>query len=112
MQKLAFSPDKYINNINNNLLTTVENKTNKTCFHCSKFNYNSCKLSNNCEQINKIDFAVEQALGLINPEFRMWHLKAANQIGAERYLLCYRLAKDGRQPRRLFTFLLNRELGV
>lgn len=56
-----------------------------------------------------VDTALERTQDLIqDPNYKKWFAKQAIRIGADRYLGIAADAREGRQPQRLFVYLLKK----
>lgn len=56
----------------------------------------------------EVDDAVRQCGNLVVPQYVKWHYRKAYEIGCPRYLQLARMASEGRNPQRLFVYLLNK----
>ena len=63
------------------------------------------------EEVLGCDVALSQYKDLMHPDFYAWHCKAFYAIGRERYhILASQARADGKDPARLFSHLLRKEL--
>jgi len=60
----------------------------------------------------QVDLLVQDAaaFGVINPRMQAWYCKLAYQLGSELFMRCAAQAREGRDPVKLFSYLLNLEL--
>lgn len=66
---------------------------------------NEVKPIDNC---TTVDRALEQVSDLISGEFKAWYAKQAYRLGASRFLGLASDARQGREPAKLFSYLLRR----
>ena len=65
------------------------------------------------EEKNVCDIALGNYADLMHPKFYAWYCKAWYKIGEQRFHELYRIAKaDGKQPAKLFSMLIKKELAV
>lgn len=66
---------------------------------------NEVKTIDNC---TTVDRALEQVSDLITTEFKPWYAKQAYRLGADRFMGIAADARRGRNPAKLFSYLLRR----
>jgi len=83
------------------IVTNVNNKT-KTIVNCKGY---KCT-------VQQVDLLVDDAAraGVTNPKMRAWYCQAAYKLGSDLFMRCVSNAREGRDPVKLFSYLLNVEL--
>ena len=64
--------------------------------------------SKTIDNSKRVDNALWKTNDLIEPEYKPWFAKQAIRLGADKYLGIADDARSGKQPKRLFVWLLNR----
>lgn len=55
-----------------------------------------------------VDLALEKTTDLYEPTYKKWFAKQAIRLGPDRYLGIASDAREGREPRKLFVWMLKR----
>lgn len=58
----------------------------------------------------KVDYALIEAEAVLNPTFHNWYAQCAYKLGITEFLKLASIAKQGDEPRKLFSYLLKLEL--
>jgi hypothetical protein len=92
--------------LHNRPTTTVKT----TGLDLSKTTANNCK-GYQCT-VEQVDVLVADAMaaGVCNPRMKAWYCKAAYVLGSERFMRAVSQAREGRNPAKLFSYLINLEL--
>jgi hypothetical protein len=77
-------------------------------FRTSTNRQSETKVSKLIDNSTIVDRALERTADLYDPEYKKWFAKKAIQLGADRYLGIASDAREGRDKKRLFTWLLKR----
>lgn len=88
----------------NSLLPIVNNKLNPIAYS------NSIKLSR--DKVVQCDVVLKDFQDLFISDYRPWFCQSFYSIGCERFVILAKEARSGRSPKRLFTFLIKKELGI
>lgn len=63
------------------------------------------------EEVNGCDIALSDYKDLISPEWYRWHCKAFYAVGRDKYhTLASQARADGKDPAKLFSYLLRKEM--
>lgn len=96
-----------IKNKDSKQLEPIGERSSKT--NCNQLEGSKVKLSK--QEVLGCDIALSEYQDLIPTDFYKWHCKVFYKLGRERYArLASQARADGKNPARLFSFLLNKEL--